>query len=100
MVLNASSTPSGSLKFSSLTSTSVTLAPNECSALDTPRPVASDTSRSEPGPPISTAMFLPSRMIMPQLDWGAELRDFPQHADSCVFSHDLDFGFQLDPALF
>ena len=71
----------GNSKFASRTSTSVTSAPSERNALATPCPVASETSRSEPGPPIKTAIF------------------FVQDSDHVVFPHDLDFGFQLDAAL-
>src|SRR5438270_6680342 len=56
--MKASSVPGGNSKFSFRTSTSKTSAPNERSAFATPRPVASETSRSEPGPPIKTAIFL------------------------------------------
>jgi hypothetical protein len=55
-------------------------APNERSALATPRPVASETSRSEPGPPINTAIFF-------------------ELSSSRFLPHDLHFGFQFDSAL-
>ena len=49
-----------------VTSTGITRAPRSASALQTPRPEASETSRSEPGPPISTAIVFPFRlMILP-----------------------------------
>src|ERR1700756_298617 len=57
MVRNARSTSLGNSKSLSRTSMSTPSEPNERSALDTPRPVASDTSRSEPGPPMRTAIF-------------------------------------------
>src|SRR6059058_6074245 len=57
MVMNARSTSFGSWKSSFRISISTTSAPNERSAFATPRPVASETSRSDPGPPISTVIF-------------------------------------------
>src|SRR5213078_3507046 len=81
MVLNASCISSGSWKCSLRTSISTTSAPNERSAFDTPRPVASETSRSEPGPPMRTAIF------------------FGKSFMSFRFSHNLYFGLQLDPPL-
>src|ERR1051326_4686643 len=81
MVRNASSTSVGNSKSLSRTSMSTTSAPNERSAFDTPCPVASETSRSDPGPPITTAIFL-GRSFM-----------------SSWFSHNLYFGLQFDPAL-
>src|SRR5437667_7577313 len=81
MVRNARSTSPGNSESLSRTSTSTTSAPNERSAFDTPRPVASETSRSEPGPPMRTAIFFGSPFI------------------SSRFSHNLYFGLQLDPAL-
>src|SRR5678809_376754 len=56
--MNASSISLGKAKSAFSTSTSVTIAPNERSALPTPVPVASETARSEPGPPLRTAIFL------------------------------------------
>src|SRR5439155_23376806 len=46
---------------------SATSAPNERSALDTPRPVASETSRSAPAPPMRTAIFLGKSFISSRL---------------------------------
>src|ERR1043165_336190 len=80
MVRNASSTSSGNSKSLSRTSTSTTSVPNERSAFDTPRPVASETSRSDPGPPMRTAIF------------------FGKSFMSSWFPHNLHFSFQLDPA--
>src|ERR1051325_10865917 len=82
MVRNASPTSVGNSKSLSRTSMSTTSAPNERSAFDTPRPVASETSRSEPGPPIRTAIF------------------FGKSFMSSRFSHNLYFGLQLDPSFF
>src|SRR5437667_7838724 len=91
MVMNASSTSLGNWKSSSRTSTSTTAAPNEPSAFDTPRPVASETSRSEPGPPIKTAIFF-GKFVMPRFRDG--------ECFSFRFSHDFHFGLQFDSALF
>src|SRR5437868_1936089 len=79
MVRNARSVSSDNWKFSSWTSISTTCVPNERSAFDTPRPVASETSRSEPGPPMRTAIF------------------FGKSFMSSWVSHNLHFGLQLDP---
>src|SRR5207244_11443931 len=79
--MNARSTTLGSWKFSSRTSTSATSTPSERSAFEIPRPVASETSRSLPGPPIRTAILFGSVFM------------------SSWFSHDLDLGFQFNPAL-
>src|SRR3981081_1910366 len=91
--MKARSTSSGNLNFSSRTSTSTTLAPAERNAFETPRPVASDTSRSEPGPPIKTAILCPESsdfMTVPPTLRVEKL--------SCRFSHDLHFCFELDAA--
>src|SRR5213083_3007501 len=81
MVRKARSTSFGSWKFSSRTSTSTTSAPNERNAFETPRPVASETSRSEPGPPIRTAIFFGKSFISSRL------------------SHNFHFSLQLDSAV-
>src|SRR5215469_10654980 len=81
MFKNARSTSFGNSKSLSRTSISTTSAPNERSAFDTPRPVASETSRSEPGPPMRTAIF------------------FGKSFMSSRFPHNLYFRLQLDPAL-
>src|SRR6266536_2186268 len=78
--MNARSTSLGNSKSLSRTSISNTSAPNERSALDTPRPVASETSRSEPGPPMRTAIFLGRSFISPRLP------------------DNFHFRLQLDPA--
>src|SRR6266496_6683509 len=65
--MNARSTSLGNSKSLSCTSISATSAPNERSAFDTPRPVASETSRSEPGPPMRTAIFLGKSFISSRL---------------------------------
>src|SRR5438094_9459437 len=89
MVRNARSTSLGNWKFSSRTSISATSAPNERSALDTPCPVASETSRSEPGPPIRTAIF-----------FGNALPCCPLFAlIGLIFSQNFHFPRQLDPPL-
>src|SRR4029077_4563363 len=124
MVMNARSTSFGSWKFSSRTSTSTTSAPNDRSAFATPRPVASEPSRSDPGPPMSTAIFFGRSVIKSALSSRAESRDpaklplgqlhgifrLPPTSlrsaqndgkkNSFRFSHDFHFGLQLDPALF
>src|SRR5262249_43367245 len=74
----------GKLKSGPRTSTSVISAPNDRKALATPAPVASETCRSDPGPPLRTAIFFPCRLIIV----------------SRSFSHDLHFGLQFDPASF
>src|SRR6266480_6049624 len=79
MVRNARSVSSDNWKFSSRTSISTTSVPNERSAFDTPRPVASETSRSEPGPPMRTAIFLGRSFI------------------SFWLPDNLHFSLQLDP---
>src|SRR5207249_9049908 len=56
-------------KFSSRTSISKTSAPRDRNALATPRAVASDTSRSDPGPPINTAIRFGNALI--SVFWGA-----------------------------
>src|SRR5947208_3342743 len=81
MVRKASSTSLGNSKSLSRTSMSTTSAPNERSAFDTPRPVASETSRSEPGPPMRTAIFFGKSFISSRL------------------SHNFHFSLQLDPAV-
>src|SRR6478672_1786424 len=63
MARKARSISLGNSKFSSRTSISKTSAPRERNALPTPRAVASETSRSEPGPPINTAIFFGSAFI-------------------------------------
>src|SRR4029078_4729648 len=63
MARKARSISLGNSKFSSRTSISKTSAPRERNALATPRAVASETSRSEPGPPINTAIFFGSAFI-------------------------------------
>src|SRR3954449_760355 len=83
MALNAISMPGGRLKSAPSTSTSVTSAPRLRSALATPAPEARETLRSEPGPPMRTAIFLSWRSIM----------------DAFRIANDLHFGFQLEPAL-
>src|SRR5438477_7311771 len=89
MVMKARSTSFASGKFSSRTSTSTTSIPSERSALETPRPVASETFLSDPGPPINTATFFgkSSFFIMSvrlgPLSW---------------FSDDLHFRLQFDSA--
>src|SRR5438132_12370300 len=83
----------GGWKSSFRTSISTTSAPNERSAFETPRPVASETSRSNPGPPMSTAIFWPEISdVMTSPSSVAR----PQ---SCRFSHDFNFRLQLDPTL-
>src|SRR5438874_9121670 len=94
MVMKASSVSAGNSKSASPTSISKTSAPRERNAFATPRPVANDTSRSEPGPPIKTAIFFGSVFI----SGSAELR-IPPLSLSRVLSHDLHFCFQLDTAL-
>src|SRR2546430_15656930 len=89
MVRNARSTSLGNWKFSSRTSISATSAPNERSALDTPCPVASETSRSEPGPPIRTAIFFGDALPFCRLFAFIWL----------IVSHNFHFRLQLDPAL-
>src|SRR5437867_8544362 len=65
--MNARSTSPGNSKSLFCTSISATFTPNERSAFDTPRPVASETSRSEPGPPMRTAISFgrSSRLFIP-----------------------------------
>src|SRR2546430_1760247 len=77
--MNARSTSFGNSKSLSRTSISTTSVPNERSAFDTPRPVASETSRSEPGPPMRTAIFLGRSFI------------------SFRLPDNLHFSLQLDP---
>src|SRR5438477_7904864 len=89
MAIKARSIFSGNSKFSSRTSTSKTSAPRERNALETPRAVASETSCSEPGPPIKTAIFF-GTFIAP-FSLGAADIFF-----SRVFPHDLHLGFKLD----
>src|SRR6476620_8333804 len=89
MVRKARSTSFANGKCSSRTSTSTTSTPRERSAFDTPRPVASETSRSEPGPPIRTAIFFGKSFFIMPVRLGPLTR----------FSHDLYFRFQLDSAL-
>src|SRR5205085_1203520 len=69
-----SSISTGRTKSAPFTSTSVTSTPSERNALATPRPVAMETSRSEPGPPISTAIFF-GRVVI--LIWGAQAASLP-----------------------
>src|SRR5437870_11271391 len=77
--MNATLTSPGNSKSLSCTSISATFMPNERSAFDTPRPVASETSRSEPGPPMRTAIFLGRSFI------------------SFWLPDNLHFSLQLDP---
>src|ERR1041385_1119732 len=122
--MKARSTSTGSWKSSFRTSISTTSAPNDRSAFATPRPVASETSRSDPGPPISTAIFFGRSVIKSALSSRAEsrhpakLRVGQLHGifrlrstslrsaqndgkkNSFRFSHDLHLGLQLDSALF
>src|SRR5437870_1432731 len=104
MVRKARSTSCRSWKFSSRTSMSTTSAPNERSAFVTPRAVASETSRSEPGPPVKTAIFLgksPWLMKSSSRFQAAELGGAraPQLHAHLILPHDLHFGFQLEAAL-
>src|SRR2546423_2898502 len=62
--MKASCVPSGKTKSASFTSTSLTSTPNDRRAFATPFPVAMETSRSEPGPPIRTAIFLGSAFMI------------------------------------
>src|SRR4051794_27557042 len=92
MTLKASSVPGGTTKSGPRTSTAVTAAPSSRNAATTPSPDLSDTGRSEPGPPISTAMGLLRRSIM------------GKNGDCLIveaagFADDLDLGFQGDAAL-
>src|SRR3954453_11679495 len=105
MVINATSTFFGNSKFSSRTSISKTSAPRERNALETPRAVASETSRSEPGPPIKTAIFsgifIESSSARNRETLGRARLCYPEvpirsHRLSRVFPHDLHLGFKLD----
>src|SRR3954471_2210071 len=78
MTLNAISIPGGSVKSVPSTSTSVTSAPRLRSAFATPAPEARETRRSDPGPPIRTAIFLSWRSIM----------------EAFRIAHDLHFGLE------
>src|SRR6266540_2575186 len=78
--MNARSTSLGNSKSLSRTSISTTSEPNERSAFDTPRPVASETSRSEPGPPMRTAIFFGRSLI------------------SFRLPDNFNFSLQFDPA--
>src|SRR5438093_3219570 len=89
MVRKARSTSFGSWKSSSRTSTSTTSGPNERNAFETPRPVASETSRSEPGPPIRIAIFFGNALPFCRLFAFIWL----------IVSHNFHFRLQLDPAL-
>src|SRR5436189_2164452 len=89
MVRKARSISFGSWKSSSRTSTSTTSGPNERNAFETPRPVASETSRSEPGPPIRTAIFFGNALPFCRLFAFIWL----------IVSHNFHFRLQLDPAL-
>src|ERR1700704_5373769 len=82
MVRKASSMSAGNSKSGPLTSTSTTSAPNERKAFAAPVPVAMETARSDPGPPINTAIFFGSVVI-----------------SSRILPHDLHFGFQFHSAL-
>src|SRR5262245_59180493 len=62
MTLKAISVSGGTTKSGPETSTGVTSAPNERIASTTPSPDLSETSRSDPGPPMSTAIFLLARL--------------------------------------
>src|SRR3954462_10471604 len=83
MTLNARSVSAGSVKSVPSTSTSVTIAPRLRSALATPAPEARETLRSEPGPPMRTAIFLSWRSIM----------------DAFGIADNLHLGLQLQSAL-
>src|SRR5207249_12086108 len=78
--MKASSTSFGSAKFSSRTLTSITSAPNDRNAFETPRPVASETSRSEPGPPISTAILLGKSLVVMSHPSRCQHADWVAHA--------------------
>src|SRR5262249_43625397 len=82
--MKAISVSLGKVKSGPRTSTSLTCPPNDRSALATPAPVARETSRSDPGPPFRTAIFLPCRSIIVS-------RTLPD---------DLHFGLQIDPTPF
>src|SRR5437867_9387929 len=89
MVRNARSTSLGNWKFSSRTSISPTPGADEGTAVEAPRPVASETSRSAPGPTIRTAIF-----------FGNALPFCPLFAFIwLIVSHNFHFRLQLDPAL-
>src|ERR1700731_3087933 len=81
MARKASSVSAGNSKSGPFTSTSTTSAPNERKAFAAPVPVAIETSRSEPGPPINTAIFFGKALI-----------------SSRFLPHDLYFGFQFHAA--
>src|SRR4051794_36437322 len=82
MTLNAISVSGGRVKSAPSTSTSVTTAPRLRSASATPAPETRETWRSEPGPPMRTAIFLSWRSIM----------------DAFGIADDLHFGLQLEAA--
>src|SRR5450432_1093669 len=90
-------------KLGPVTSTSNTSAPNERNAFAIPAPVASETARSEPGPPFSTAILLRVRVIMASRSkkcCHSFCHSERSRACSCFLPHDLHFGFELDPPLF
>src|SRR5438105_2824427 len=63
MVRKASSMSEGNSKSRPFRSTSRTSTPNERKAFAAPVPVAMETSRSDPGPPINTAIFFGNALI-------------------------------------
>src|SRR5690349_17014536 len=105
ITLNATSVPAGTSKLSPCTSTGVTFAPRLWSALTTPSPDLSDTFRSEPGPPISTATFMPaiSRLMEVFCIGGryAKARRFfrGSFGDSLRFADDLHLSVKIEGAL-
>ena len=89
MTLKATSTPAGTTKSASRTSTSHTSAPRLRKAAATPAPEASETGRSDPGPPMSTAMRLPLR---------SGLFFVASSICNLLFSNNLNFSLKPDTA--
>ena len=64
MTLNASPVPAGRSIVVEVTSTGSAFSPRSRSALSTAAPEANETWRSEPGPPINTAILIDSKLMI------------------------------------
>src|SRR5688572_2453884 len=105
ITLKATSVPAGTVKSVDCTSTGVTFARSSRKALITPSPDLSETFRSDPGPPMRTAICMPAiSRFMKDFCIGGEYEDereiFPRSfEDPFGFANDLHLGAEIDIAL-